>query len=89
AAMRAGELSTAPIIGVGGIRTGLDALEFLAAGASAVQVGTAIFNDPSSPERIGRELGAALVARGIARVADVVGVAHEPRPEPSTTRERA
>ena len=35
-----------PIIGVGGIRTGADALEFIAAGATAVQVGTAIFNDP-------------------------------------------
>ena len=47
-----------PIIGVGGIRTGADALEFIAAGACAVQVGTAIFNDPTAPIRVVRELRA-------------------------------
>ena len=49
AAMREGRLPTVPIIGVGGVRTGRDALELVAAGARAVQVGTAIFNDPSRP----------------------------------------
>jgi dihydroorotate dehydrogenase (NAD+) catalytic subunit len=45
-----------PVIGIGGIATGLDAAEFLIAGASAVQVGTANFWDPQSPVRIAREL---------------------------------
>jgi len=47
-----------PIIGIGGISTGLDALEFLLAGATAVQVGTIIFHDPSAPIRIVAELRA-------------------------------
>jgi dihydroorotate dehydrogenase (NAD+) catalytic subunit len=67
-----------PIIGMGGVRTGLDALELLLAGASAVSVGTVVFHDPSAPVRILRELAEALAARGIERVADVVGMAHRP-----------
>jgi dihydroorotate dehydrogenase (NAD+) catalytic subunit len=71
-------LPEVPLMGIGGIRTGVDALEFMLAGASAVQVGTVIFHDPSAPTRISRELRAALAARGIARLADVVGLAHRP-----------
>ena len=67
-----------PLMGIGGIRTGLDALEFFLAGARAVQVGTVIFNDPSAPTRISRELRAALAARGVDRLSDVVGLAHRP-----------
>jgi dihydroorotate dehydrogenase (NAD+) catalytic subunit len=74
-----------PIVGIGGIRTGGDALEFLAAGASAVQVGTAIFGDPSAPQRVADELSDALDALGVARVADVVGAAHRPRPTQGDT----
>jgi dihydroorotate dehydrogenase (NAD+) catalytic subunit len=66
----------APIVGIGGVRTGLDALELLAAGASAVQVGTTIFGDPSAPVRVADELAAALDAIGRASMADVVGAAH-------------
>ncbi len=77
AAMRAGGLPPAPIIGVGGVRTGRDALELVAAGASAVQVGTATFNDPHAPLRVRDELAALVTARGFARFADVVGIAHE------------
>ena len=71
-------LPDVPLMGIGGIRTGLDALEFLLAGATAVQVGTVIFNDPSAPTRISRELRGALAARGIDRMADVIGAAHRP-----------
>jgi dihydroorotate dehydrogenase (NAD+) catalytic subunit len=65
-----------PIVGVGGIRTGYDALEFMLAGASAVQVGTVIFNDPSAPVRILGELRDELEERGFDRAADAVGYAH-------------
>lgn len=65
-----------PIIGVGGIRTGADALEFIVAGATAVQVGTAIFNDPSAPVRVVRELDAELERRGMASIEKVRGIAH-------------
>ncbi len=65
-----------PILGMGGIRTGQDAFEFLLAGASAVSVGTAVFNDPSAPARISAELGEILAARGLTRVRDAVGLGH-------------
>lgn len=68
-----------PLVGVGGIRTGADALEFLLAGASAIQVGTAIFNDPSAPRRVLTELRAELAARGFAKVSDAVGFAQRPQ----------
>jgi dihydroorotate dehydrogenase (NAD+) catalytic subunit len=61
---------------MGGIRTGLDALQFVLAGASAVSVGTAVFGDPSAPVRVLTELEAALDARGFASLADAVGFAH-------------
>lgn len=70
-----------PIIGMGGIRSGQDALEFLLAGANAVSVGTVVFNDPSAPVRIHRELADLLADRGFARVSDVVGYAHRPDAE--------
>lgn len=70
-----------PILGMGGIRTGDDALQFFAAGASAVSVGTAIFNDPGAPARIHRELRQALAARGIRNLQDIIGMAHV---EPTT-----
>jgi len=53
-----------PIIGLGGIACGEDAAEFLIAGATAVEVGTASFWDPSSCERIARELDQFLAAEG-------------------------
>ena len=67
-----------PILGMGGIRTGLDALEFVLAGASAVSVGTTVFGDPTAPIRILDELTAALADRGIERFIDAVGLAHRP-----------
>ena len=68
-----------PIIGMGGVRTGRDALELMLAGAATVSVGTAIFHDPSACPRIVRELEEELASRGIERAADAVGLAHESR----------
>jgi dihydroorotate dehydrogenase (NAD+) catalytic subunit len=65
-----------PILGMGGIRSGLDALQFVLAGASAVSVGTAVFGDPTAPVRILAELEAALDERGFASLADAIGYAH-------------
>jgi dihydroorotate dehydrogenase (NAD+) catalytic subunit len=71
-------LPDVPIIGIGGIGSGLDALQFLLAGASALQVGTAIFHDPSAPVRVLAELRQLLAERGVERIADIVGRAHRP-----------
>jgi dihydroorotate dehydrogenase (NAD+) catalytic subunit len=79
AAMRAGQFASVPILGMGGIRTGRDALEFVLAGASGVAVGTAIFNDPTAPLRVLDELREALAARGFAKLTDAVGLAHHHR----------
>lgn len=72
-------LPDVPIIGMGGVVTGLDALELILAGASMVSVGTAIFHDPSACARILRELDEELARRGIERLSQVVGMAHEVR----------
>jgi dihydroorotate dehydrogenase (NAD+) catalytic subunit len=62
-----------PVVGIGGIRTGEDALEFLCCGACAVQVGTAIFLDPSAPVRIAGEMADWCARHGVAAVTDLVG----------------
>jgi dihydroorotate dehydrogenase (NAD+) catalytic subunit len=65
-----------PVVGVGGISTGFDALEMLLAGATAVQVGTAVLHDPGAPAHVLAGLERELTSRGIHRVVDVVGRAH-------------
>ena len=62
-----------PVVGIGGIRSGEDALEFLAVGAAAVQVGTASFYDPMAPLRIAREIDAWCARHGVRAVAEIVG----------------
>lgn len=62
-----------PVIGIGGICSGDDALEFLLVGARAVQVGTASFGDPRATERIAGELRAGLARRGFADVNAWIG----------------
>jgi dihydroorotate dehydrogenase (NAD+) catalytic subunit len=65
-----------PIVGVGGVRTGADAVELLLAGASAVQVGTATFADPRAPVRVLRELSHWCEDHGVRAVRELVGAAH-------------
>ncbi len=74
-----------PILGMGGIRTGLDALQFVLAGASAVSIGTAVFNDPRAPLRVQQELSAALAERGFASLTDAVGYGHRGLPHRQPT----
>src|SRR5438132_7664907 len=62
-----------PIIGTGGVRTGLDAVEMLLAGASAGGVGTATFFDPRAPESVAAGLARWCAEHGVARSADLVG----------------
>jgi dihydroorotate dehydrogenase (NAD+) catalytic subunit len=66
-----------PIVGMGGIQTGLDALEFVAAGAQHVAVGTVLFADPDAPARIRLELHAAAAERGWSAYEDAYALAHE------------
>ncbi len=70
----AGEVEV-PIVGCGGVATAQDALEFIMAGASAVQVGTACLTDPSAPCRIAVEMERFLVREGIPSIGELVGVA--------------
>jgi dihydroorotate dehydrogenase (NAD+) catalytic subunit len=69
--------TTLPIVGMGGVRNGRDALEFVAAGANAVALGTVLFADPDAPARVRRELREELRARAVASADDAVGLAHE------------
>jgi dihydroorotate dehydrogenase (NAD+) catalytic subunit len=62
-----------PVIGMGGIMTGADALEFLVAGAAAVEVGTANFIDPDAAVRVVGEIERWCEAHGAAAVREVVG----------------
>jgi dihydroorotate dehydrogenase (NAD+) catalytic subunit len=65
------EACALPIVGVGGIASGWDALEFLAAGASAVQVGSAAFREPLLARRVREELVSLLDARGLVAVSEL------------------
>ncbi len=66
-----------PVIGTGGVATGVDAVEMLLAGAVAVGVGTATFRDPRATLRIRDELAAWCGRHGIDRVADLIGALRE------------
>ncbi len=65
-----------PVVGVGGVRSGWDALELVLAGASAVQVGSATLHDPATPTRVVQQLRVELAAMGTRGVAAAVGLAH-------------
>ncbi len=64
-----------PVIGCGGITTGEDAIEFLMAGASAIQVGTATFANPRAPLDVLEGLGGWLEANGVSDVREIIGCA--------------
>ncbi|MBC9715676.1 dihydroorotate dehydrogenase [Streptomyces sp. TRM66268-LWL] len=76
AAMRAGSVRKVPILGMGGITSGRDALEFVLAGASGVALGTVLFNDPSAPVRVLEELESALAERDFTSLQQAIGFAH-------------
>ena len=69
-------LPAVPIVGVGGVASGADAVEMLMAGASAVQVGTAIFADPRAPWRVLAELGQWCLHAGVQRLDELIAAAH-------------
>jgi dihydroorotate dehydrogenase (NAD+) catalytic subunit len=62
-----------PIIGIGGIATLFDVVEFMMAGASAVQIGTANFYDPTVSTRLARELREYCIMRKIEKVSTLIG----------------
>lgn len=66
-----------PVVGIGGIATWADAVEFMLAGAAAVQVGTVLFADPTAPLDILRGLEDYCARHGFARSADLVGAVRE------------
>lgn len=65
-----------PIIGVGGVARGIDAIELMMAGASAIQVGTASFADPRSVARVLKEIEEWCAERSIGSVRELIGVVH-------------
>jgi dihydroorotate dehydrogenase (NAD+) catalytic subunit len=66
-----------PIVGMGGVVSGRDALDLVAAGAGAVALGTLLFSDPAAPARVREELDAEAGARGYASALEIRGAAHE------------
>jgi dihydroorotate dehydrogenase (NAD+) catalytic subunit len=73
-----------PIVGMGGISSGRDALEFFAAGAASVALGTALFADPGAPDRVRQELESEAERVGVANLDNTIGAAHAPENMPRT-----
>ena len=65
-----------PIVGMGGITTGAEALEFVAAGARSVALGTVLFSDPAAPNRIRGELDIEAARLAVDSLDDMIGFAH-------------
>lgn len=83
AVLRVSRAVRIPVVGIGGVATAEDVLEYLVAGATAVQVGTACFWDPALPVRIADRLAELLSEAGVADVRDLVGAAHRKAPAES------
>lgn len=62
-----------PLLGIGGVSSGADALQYLLAGASLVGIGTAMLRDPRAPERVVRELEHWCATHGVRDIAEIVG----------------
>jgi dihydroorotate dehydrogenase (NAD+) catalytic subunit len=67
-----------PLLGIGGVSSARDALQYLVAGASLVGIGTAMLRDPRAPERVVRGLERWCADHGVARLADLVGTLRMP-----------
>ena len=78
-----------PIVGMGGVWNGRDALELIAVGASAVALGTVLFTDPGAPVRVREELRSAAESLGIDDPWEAVGIAHEAEMSTQTTAKTA
>jgi dihydroorotate dehydrogenase (NAD+) catalytic subunit len=76
-------LPNVPILGMGGVATGKDALEMILAGASGVSIGTASFGNPTAIMKIQEELKQMLVDRGFTSLKQAIGFAHRPDTEVS------
>jgi dihydroorotate dehydrogenase (NAD+) catalytic subunit len=74
-----------PIVGMGGVVSGADALAFVAVGARAVALGTVLFADPLAPARVRAELAAELASRGALSASDIRGTAPESAPPVSSS----
>jgi len=74
-----------PIIGMGGIQTWQDAVEFILAGASAVAIGTALFVDPATPNKICDGLVSYMESIKVERLADLIGALQMPGDQPTKT----
>ncbi|HEV7992968.1 MAG TPA: dihydroorotate dehydrogenase [Gemmatimonadaceae bacterium] len=67
-----------PLIGIGGVSTAEDALQYLIAGATLVGIGTAMLRDPRTPERVVEGLSRWCARHGVARISDVIGTLEGP-----------
>ena len=65
-----------PIVGMGGVASGRDALELVSAGAASIALGTILFSDPGAPARIRAELASEIASLGVGELDNVIGLAH-------------
>ena len=75
-------LPQVPILGMGGVASGKDALEMILAGASGVSIGTASFGNPTAIMKIQTELKQLLIVRGFTSLKQAIGYAHRPETDP-------
>jgi dihydroorotate dehydrogenase (NAD+) catalytic subunit len=74
-----------PIVGMGGVQYWQDAVEFILAGATAVAIGTALFVDPATPNKVCQGLSDLLTQQKVERLTDLVGALELPGDEPRTS----